>query len=334
MISPRRLIIASLLVGSFLLGSGSTAAQSTCPVFTEIHLPGNQAKGNRFATFSGGFVESTATLSTDTDGASTAYHPDNIGSSNLCDGLDIYRAGRCIRDDKECKSAVRQAQAVRWDPVKSPAFCAYGFAANSSRQVGSKPVWGAGLGIGPLPVQKPGDPAPGFFISVTAYPVRSPDGHGVQYADADRLPYLVMPSILTGKNGPTGYLNAGAIVRVKDNHKVYALVADENKSPAEISVAAAQLIHDPALDKPRPVTEAELRGQGTLPYPYSRSSSTGRLKVSSSEEGPYLVFALSAHLGRATSYDPDSVGDLGKAAFSSFGGVESLAACAKQFFGQ
>ncbi|WP_244132875.1 hypothetical protein [Burkholderia sp. BCC0397] len=314
-------------------GSGTTLAESACPAFTEIHLPGKQPKGNRFATFPGGIVVWAGSLSTDTDGASTAYHPENIGSSSLCDGLDIYRAGRCVRDDTACRASVRLAQAVRWDPVKSPAFCVYGFAANSARKVGVKPVWGDGLGSGPLPVQKEGDPAPGFFSSVTAYPVSSPDGHGVQYADADRLPFLVMPSSLTGKSGPTGYLNAGAIVRLRDNHNVYALVADENQSPAEISVAAAQLIHDPSLSKPTPVTEAELRGQGTPPYPYTRSATTGRIRVSNSEEGPYLVFALAARLGRATSYDPSKVNDIGARAFSSFGGVESLTACAKQFFG-
>lgn len=314
-------------------GSGTALAESACPTFTEIHLPGKQPKGNRFATFPGGFVVWAGSLSTDTDGASTAYHPENIGSSSLCDGLDIYRNGRCVRDDTACTAAVRQAQAVQWDPVKSPAFCVYGFAANSARKVGDKPVWGAGLGSGPLPVQKPGDPAPGFFNSVTAHPVSTPDGHGVQYADADRLPFLVMPSSLTGKNGPTGYLNAGAIVRLRDNHKVYALVADENESPAEISVAAAQLIHAPALGKPRPVTEVELRGQGTPPYPYTRSATTGRIRVSSSEEGPYLVFALAARLGHATSYEPSEVDDLGAHAFSSFGGVKSLSACATRFFG-
>ena len=217
--------------------------------------------------------------------------------------------------------------------VKSPAFCPYGFLANSSTHVGDKPVWGAGLGNGPLPVQKQGDAAPGFFVSVTSRPVRSPDGHSVEYADADRLPFLVMPSDLVGKNGPTGYLNAGAIVRIKDHHKVYALVADENKSPAEISVAAAQLIHDPALKSSQPVTESELRGLGTPPYPYGKNTKTGRVTASSSEEGPYFVFALSSRFGRAASYDPSKVDELGEKAFSQFGGIENLTVCAKQFFG-
>jgi len=328
-----RAALAIVLLGIEPLGLGPAYGQGSCPIFTEIRLAGDQPAGNRFATFPGGFVLRAMKLSTDTDGASTAYHPDNIGSTSLCNGLSMYKDGKCTRDDAACAVAVKQAQAVQWDPVKSPAFCPYGFIAKSLKHVGDKPVWGAGLGDGPLPVQKQGDPAPGFFISVTARPVRSPDGHGVEFADADRLPFLVMPSSLIGKSGPTGYLNAGAIVRTSDNHKVYALVADENSSPAEVSVAAAQLIHDPSLKKPRPVTESELRGLGTAPYPYRKSMKTGRITVSSSEEGPYLVFALSSRFGRAASYDPSKVDEVGHSAFSQFGGIENLTACAKQFFG-
>jgi hypothetical protein len=327
----RRAVVV-LLLGSVAVGYSTVNAQS-CPAFKEIHLPGPQPEGNRFATFPGGFVLRAAVLTTDTDGASTAYHPDDIGSSLLCDGLDIYREEKCVRDDAACAIAVKKAQAVHWDPSSSPAFCPYGFVANSSRMVRDKPVWGAGLGNGPLPVQKAGDPAPGFFISVTARPVRSTGGQGVQYADADRLPFLVMPSILVGAAGPTGYLNAGAIVRMSNDRQVYALVADENESPAEISVTAAQLLHEPSLKTPQPVTEAQLRGQGDPPWPYHRSSSTGRMKVSSSGEGPYLVFALSSRFGRATSYDPGKVDELGEHAFSQLGGLDNLSACAKQFFG-
>ncbi|MFL9954402.1 hypothetical protein PQR21_23775 [Paraburkholderia nemoris] len=328
-----RAALAIVLLGIEALGLDPAHGQGSCPTFTEIRLSGDQPAGNRFATFPGGLVVRAIKLSTDTDGASTAYHPDNIGSTTLCNGLSMYRDGKCTRDDPACAVAVKQAQAVQWDPAKSPAFCPYGFVANSSKHVGNKPVWGAGLGNGPLPVQQRGDPAPGFFISVTAHPVSAPDGHGVEYADADRLPFLVMPSALIGKNGPTGYLNVGAIVRTRDNHKVYALVADENSSPSEVSVAAAQLIHDPSLKTSRPVTESELRGAGALPYPYYKSTKTGRITVSSSEEGPYLVFALSSRFGRAASYDPSKVDGLGKSAFSQFGGIEILTACAKEFFG-
>jgi hypothetical protein len=244
----------------------------------------------------------------------------------------MYQEGICRRDDGECASAVKQAQAVHWDPAKSPAICPYGFLANSSKHVGGIPVWGAGLGNGPLPIQKQGDPAPGFFISVTGYPVRSPNGRGVAYADADRLPFLVMPLSQIGRKGPTGYLNAGAIVRITDSHKVYAIVADENSSPAEISVAAAQLIHDPSLKIPRPISESELRGIGPLPYPYFKNTKTGRIEPSSSAEGPYLIFALSSRFGRATDYDPSKVDELGQRAFTPLGGIENLTACAKKFF--
>jgi hypothetical protein len=142
-----------------------------------------------------------------------------------------------------------------------------------------------------------------------------------------------MPSNLVGANGPTGYLNAGAIVRTTNNRRVYALVADENESPAEISVAAPQLLHDPSLKEPQPVTEAQLRGQGDPPWPYHRSSSTGRMRVSSSDEGPYLVFALSSRFGRATNYDPSKVDELAERAFNQLGGIDTLTTCAKQFFG-
>jgi hypothetical protein len=322
--------LATVLLGAALTTAGAFS-QTNCPTFTKASLAGQDASGNRFATFPGGFAMLAKTLSTDTDGASTAYHPDNIGSTSLCNGVSMYRGGKCVRDDSACAAAVRDARGVKWDPAASPAFCVYGFVANGPA-IGDKVLWGAGHGDQPLPVQQSSDAAPGFFISTTARPLRAPGGAGVVYADADRLPYLVMPASLVGSSGPTGYLNAGAIVRLRDDHKVYAIVADSNPSPAEISVAAAQLIHDPGLHQATPITEAQLRGQARPPYPYSWSEQLKRVKVSSSDEGPYLVLALGARFGKSTGYDPAKVPVLGEHAFAAFGGVGNLAACAKRFF--
>ncbi|MDR5746779.1 hypothetical protein QCE73_26765 [Caballeronia sp. LZ029] len=321
-----------------VIGSCSLSfAQQKCPTFKEISLNGKQSPGSRFATFPGGFVMLAKELATDTDGASTAYHPDNIGSTHLCNGFDLYRNRQCVTDYPACYEAVRQAQAVHWNPATSPAFCVFAFEAIGPKASAesSKVLWGAGLSNHAIPVQGASDAAPGFFISMTASPVPARNGHGLEYADADRLPYLVMPGHLTGKSGPTGYRNAGAIVRLKDSHKVYALVADENDNPAEVSVAASQLLHDPALKKPKPISEAELRGRDQPPpYPYKWYDDLKRAKVGSSEDGPYLVFALGAKYGRAPNYDPDlkRLEKLGDDAFSQLGGLDHLTTCARQFF--
>jgi hypothetical protein len=315
----------------------SAYAQQTCPIFTKKALDGEQPAGNKFATFPGGFVLYAKVLATDTDGASTAYHPDNIGSTHLCNAMNVYRDGKCPKDYDTCYKAVRRAQAVKWNPATSPAFCVFAFEAIGPKvsAKSSKTLWGAGLSNRTLPVQSANDPAPGFFISTTAAPVSSIRGKGVEYADADRLPYLVMPSSLTGATGPTGYRNAGAIVRLKDKHSVYAIVADENKNPAEISVAAAQLIHDPALEASRPITEPELRGETQPPpYPYKWNAEQKRAKVYSSDEGPFLVFALGSKYGRAPNYDADmgKLNTLGENAFAPFGGLTNLSNCAERFF--
>jgi hypothetical protein len=332
MIPYSRSAVAGVLAASVAVLPAVTSAQSNCPTFTRTSLAGQDTSGNRFATFPGGFVMLANKLSTDTDGASTAYHPDNIGSTHLCNGVNVYRDGRCITDNNACFAAVKNARDAQWNPESSPAFCVYGFVAKGP-SVGSKILWGAGHSSEPLPVQTANDPAPGFFISTTSRPLRAGNGSGVVYADADRLPYLVMPSSLVGASGPTGLLNAGAIVRLRDNHKVYAIVADSNPSPAEVSVAAAQLVHDPELKQAMPITEAQLKGEGTPPYPYAWSEQAHRVRLSSSSEGPYLVFALGARFGKATDYDASKVNALGENAFRSFGGIENLAACAKNFFG-
>jgi hypothetical protein len=337
MLACPRVVLVTAVLGLTSVMATSSLAQSSCPIFKKLELPNQKDSGNRFASFSGGFVMFAKKLATDTDGAPTAYHPENIGSSHLCDGMKVYRDNTCPVDYNACYDAVSRARAVKWDPTASPAFCVFGFEAHGpEKSQDDDVIWGAGHSRERLPVQQATDPAPGFFISTTSSPLGPPTGRPDVYANADLLPYLVMPGRLTGAAGPTGYRNAGAIVRLRDRNAIFAIVADSNSNPAEISVAAAQLIHDPKLKEPRPVTEAELRGQKhPPPYPYTWSTDHHRVAVSDSTEGPYLVIALGARYGRAPDYNPDltKLRRLGENAFSSFGGIQNMTACALRFFG-
>jgi hypothetical protein len=312
--------------------AGAWAAGNVCPAFTEIRT-GGITNTDRVASFPGGVVAKVAELRIDTDGAATAYHPDNIGSSSLCDGVQAYVDGRCV-SGSQCEAAVRSARAANWVRERSPALCIFGFEAPSRDNAGDKILWGGRYGTGPLPVQGPGDPAPGFFVSTTPRPLRSPVTNRIEYADADRLPYIVAPSSLTGKTGPTGMLAMAGIVRTSDGHVVHAIVADSGGALGEVSVAAAQLTRSPDVKEPRPVTEAELRGTATpLPYPYEKTH--GRIGATNNpDQGPYLVFAFSSRYGRAARYtlSVQEVKAQAGEAFKAFGGEQFLTSCAQAYF--
>jgi hypothetical protein len=165
-----------------LLGSLATSAvfanDPSCPEFQELQLNDKISPTDRAAKFDGGAVAWVQKLRIDTDGSSVAYHPENIGTTHLCNGMNPYVDGKCLgvkkqQDLAQCYDAVKNAQAAGWEREKSPVFCVYGFEVNSKswNAARNKRLWGGEYGEGPIPTQKGADPNPGFFISITASPL-------------------------------------------------------------------------------------------------------------------------------------------------------------------
>jgi hypothetical protein len=316
---------------------GARAAPPPCPEFMELTLSQKISPGDRAARFRGGAVVRVRELRIDTDGAAVSYHPENIGTTHLCNGMNPFVEGRCLGVTKpeleECFAALRTVLDESWKREKSPPFCVYGFEVPSTTKVGDKLVWGGPFGSGPVQVQGPNDPAPGFFFSKTASPVPVEPGASLmtRYADADRIPYVVVPRSFIGATGPTEKRAAAALVRSGDLHAVPAIVGDVGRAPGEVSVAAAQLVQDPDLTAPVPITEEALRSKQDLPFPYLVRN--GRVRAARNpSDGPYLVFVFSAKHGRVKKYVFDESQALSTATLSAFGGAEHLASCAKKYF--
>jgi hypothetical protein len=316
---------------------GAEPAPPACPKFTETKLSESITQTDRFATFAGGIVGKVSQLTIDTDGASTAYHPDNIGSSELCVGMQVFDKDHCLTKAENgyarCETAVKKAQAVHWDRVQSPAFCVFGFEAPSSQKIGDKNIWGgAKYGSGPLPIQGATDPAPGFFVSTTPRKLVSAKTGRAEYANADIVPFVVATKDIVGKNGSTRILAPAAIVHLPDGRSVAALVGDSGGAIGEVSVAAAQLIQDPKLTKPVPVTLDQLKTGANAPFPYT-STASGRLRATRNpDRGTYLLFLFSGLDGLATEYSMGETERITQAALSGYGGISALTRCASAYF--
>lgn len=326
-----------LALACLLVAARAGAQAPLCPKFDDVAASKTISPGDRVARFDGGVVALVKELRIDTDGSAFSYHPDNIGTTDLCNGMNPYVGGRCLgigkSDLTSCFDAIKKAQATQWDRQSSPAFCVYGFEVESTTSVGEKRVWGGGHGSGPIPVQGPNDHAPGFFISTTAapLPVKPGASRTTAYADADRIPYIVVPGSLVGHTGPTATRAAAGVVRAADLHAVAAIVADTGASLGEVSVAAAQMVQDPSLTQPVPITEQQLRSKTDLPFPYVVRK--GHVRADDSpHSGPYLVFAFSKRFGVADEYSQAQAEALSKVAFDSVGGLEHISRCAAAHF--
>jgi hypothetical protein len=309
------------------------ATVGECPTFAEV-TPGKKINpSDRVATFDGGLVARVHELRLDTDGSRFAYDPNDHGTTALCDGIDPYVGEECLwrkgRDAGQvCSDTVKRAQVAHWKREDSPAFCVYGFQVHTRDSKGDKLLWGGPFGIGPIPVQDDGE-ARGFFVSQTAFPL-SGKGRAL-YADADLIPYIVVPSAFREGNGRRYIRTAALIQEAGSLHSVSAIVGDAGSALGEVSVAAAQMIHDTTLTMPHPITAAALAGTVTLPYPYRRRY--GRVRgIDNPNEGPYLIFAFSAQFGQVHVYTKKAGDQLTNAALALYGGSTKLGDCARRFF--
>ena len=215
-------------------------------------------------------------------------------------------------------------------------MCVFGFEAPTKDAAGELPLWGGKFGNGPLPLQTEADPSPGAFISVTSSPVKVQPGASrtTAYANSDVVPFVVAPSRWTKANAVAASRGAAAIVRVNDLHATYAVVGDARNDDAfgEVSIAAVQLVADPSLTKPV-LPPPDARSGDPLPTPYVWRKDVIRA-VGGPSQGPYLVFTFGKKSGVVTQYDLSSIHTVAKAAADAQGGVEFLARCALEHFGQ
>src|ERR1035437_5274442 len=116
-----------------------------CPNLTAFTPPEKIQSTDRAYRCEGGYVAVIGEMRVDSDGSPVAYHPLNLGTTHLCNGLDPVIDGKRVRDKKRatspCFAAVEKAIQAKWDPARSPEFFIYGFVAPTT---GAK--WGGPSG--------------------------------------------------------------------------------------------------------------------------------------------------------------------------------------------
>jgi hypothetical protein len=293
-----------------------------CPALTPFTPPAKITATDRAYRFDGGYVAVIGEMRVDSDGSPVAYHPQNTGTTHLCNGLDPVIDGRRVTDKgrgSPCFDAVAKAIKANWDPATSPEFFIYGFVAATS---GMK--WGGASGGRPIPLQQAGDPAPGFFISTTASQVpgaaRLPEAQ--RYLNADAIPYVVVPGTLVSR----GPLRRGGLAWVWNpgkDHVAPAVAGDVQSAFGEGSVALAQLLDTGRLT---PLTPDMLTGTGAVPAPYVRSG--GRVRVSLNPRGPLVfVYFDGAPAPALADYRPETLNAAVDRVLAKFGGVDAFKAC-------
>lgn len=298
----------------------TSAAQ--CPELTSFIPPEKIKATDRAYRFEGGYVAVIGEMRVDSDGSPFAYHPLNLGTTHLCNGLDPVIDGKRVSDKKRgspCFTAVENAMQAKWDPASSPEFFIYGFVAPTTG-----PKWGGASGGKPIPVQSANDPAPGFFISTTAgqVPGAATLRESQRYLNADAIPYVVVPkNLVTG-----GSLRRGGLAWVWNTakgHTAPAVMGDVQLAFGEGSVALAQLVESGQLS---PLSIAMLNGTGPVPPPYLRTN--GKVKVSLNPKGPLVfVYFDGAPAPALRDYLPETLGAAVDRVLARFGGAEGLKQC-------
>lgn len=293
-----------------------------CPSLTPFTPPGKITAADRAYRFDGGYVAVISEMRVDSDGSPVAYHPLNIGTTHLCNGLDPVIDGKRVRDKKAgspCFAAVAKAIEARWDPARSPEFIIYGFVAP-----GTGGRWGGASGGRPIPVQAADDLAPGFFISTTARQVPGAAAlrESQRYLNADAIPYVVVPTTLV----TTGTLRRGGLAWVWNaakGHTAPAVMGDVQSAFGEGSVALAQLVESGRLD---PLSPAMLTATGPVPAPYVRSGA--KVKLSLNPRGPLVfVYFDGAPSPALPDYRPATLAAAVDRTLARFGGADGLKKC-------
>jgi hypothetical protein len=301
-----------------------STAQPGCPALEPFTPPAKISPQDKVFRFQGGFIAIVHELRIDSDGSPVAYHPENLGTTHLCNGLDPYVGGKCISDKdpktSPCYAALKSAISMGWERDQSPPFCIYGFVAPATKDpVTGKPAWGGPFGAGPIPRQPASAAAPGFFVSTTALtnPGFQNDDQR-RYFDADKVSYVVVPGVLVRKRD----LHAGGIAwawNPRTGRRAAAVIGDTQSKFGEVSVALAQLIEKGRLD---PIPLEAVTGSAAAPWPYARTKS-GRVRLVGNPKGP-VVFVYFSNPPATASADSAAA-----ILLNSIGGEDHLKACLK-----
>ena len=83
---------------TFCVLARGLAAQ--CPTLTPFAPPEKITPTDRAYRFEGGYVAVIAEMRVDSDGSPVAYHPLNLGTTHLCNGLDPVIDGKRERSQE------------------------------------------------------------------------------------------------------------------------------------------------------------------------------------------------------------------------------------------
>jgi hypothetical protein len=218
--------------------SGQAEARQDCRVVESVSVPvnsdermaGNSAKFMRLAN---GLVYFAANMDKNTDGAPKSYHPEDTGASNiLCNGINMFvpsgwsgsnklvaftralrgragvtvsgvgsrrdRSGRIVLEGRDvCRAMMtlyREAKSANFEISNSLPQVRWPAVAVDEVSVGRKRF------VKPC-IQTAEDPAPGYFVSTTAYihedRVRTCDVK--RYVNSDHVSGIVLPDLTNVK---------------------------------------------------------------------------------------------------------------------------------------
>ena len=322
-------LLASPLILSVVLRPQTTPG--SCPAFAPEVTVGKISPRDRIFRFDGGYVAIVNELRLDTDGSPIAYHPQNKGTTHLCNGLDPIVDGKRITDKgtgSPCFAAVRAAAKADWARAESPGFCVYGFFAPATYSAALKcNAWGGVFGKGEIPRQGKDDIAPGFFISTTSAhnPGHAGEGSQATYLDSDRTPYAVIPSALV-KNKSLPRTGVAWAWNPRSNRTAAAVFGDQQSKFGEISVALAQKLEKDRIDA---ISPSSLTGESAIPWPYGRKP-TGEVRLTGSPSGPVvLVYFYQPPSPALAAYDPETIQRAVETLLEGFGGPGGMQSCLK-----
>lgn len=147
-------------------------------------------------------------MQVDTDGAPDAYHPDDIGITHICNGVNVNVGGSW---EPNCLTKFNRAKAEDFQGSTKIDFFAMATGSN-------------GVPI----IQGNNDPKPGYFVSTSSFKQPGINRNTPQaQLDSNTIPYIVIPGTWQRYSAPGVKLGDFAVVLRKSTGKIsYAVVGD------------------------------------------------------------------------------------------------------------
>lgn len=289
-----------LLILMLICMSGTALGQASCTNLVALHdfqdtelglvriysIQTDKLNGSLFVSH----------MEVDTDGAPDAYHPENIGTTNICNALSV------APESGSCKLAVWKAncladyfEAKKNNFDRGPHICFFALITNEG-----KPA-----------IQGPSDPKPGFFVSTTALQNRGYDSASpLAQINANEIPYVVLPAGLARKIGNVHLGDVAIMYRKSTDLLSYGLVADVG--PRDKLGEGSVALH---------------KNLGNDPFAL-KSGIRRATRGISRRDVAYLIFPGSGVT--LTEFTAHNIDVKGTELLSLFGGKEKLKDCAKQ----